>query len=115
MHTAHPIPRDWTDWLDEATIVCRCEEVTYQQICAVRDDLGAHDLRTVKMLARPGMGWCQGAVCGAATARIAAEHERRDLTAEDLRSGAKRPICVPVDLRTLAGQPTPAGPGTGPT
>ena len=57
--------------LDDDTTVCRCEEVTAGDIRHAREDLGAHDQRTVKLLARPGMGWCQGRVCGYATACLA--------------------------------------------
>ena len=72
MHRAHPVPSSWSEWLDDDTTVCRCEEVTAGDIRHARDDLGADDQRTVKLLARPGMGWCQGRVCGYATACLAA-------------------------------------------
>lgn len=100
MHRAHPVPTQWTDWLTESTIVCRCEEVTYGDICRARDDLGAEDARTVKLLSRPGMGWCQGRVCGFTTARIAAGSGTP--TAEQLRPIAKRPLCAPIALAELA-------------
>ena len=67
MHLAHPVPSGWLEWLDDDTTVCRCEEVTAGNIRHAREDLGADDQRTVKLLARPGMGWCQGRVCGYAT------------------------------------------------
>lgn len=28
MHRAHPVPPRWSEWLDDDTTVCRCEEVT---------------------------------------------------------------------------------------
>ena len=34
--------------------------------------MGAADARSVKLLARPGMGWCQGRMCGYAVACLAA-------------------------------------------
>jgi hypothetical protein len=44
------------------TIVCRCEDVTFEQI-------GRHgDWRTGKLHTRCGMGPCQGRVCGPALA-----------------------------------------------
>jgi len=52
-------------------------EVTYGEICRARDRLDAKDARTVKLLARPGMGWCLGRICGFATAKIAAMPRRR--------------------------------------
>lgn len=102
LHHAHPVPVNWTQWLTPPTIVCRCEEVDLAAVTAARDDLGATDARTVKLLARAGMGWCQGRVCGFATAWLAAQAEGRTLTAEDLRTGAKRPLCAPVTLGRLA-------------
>jgi NADPH-dependent 2,4-dienoyl-CoA reductase/sulfur reductase-like enzyme len=102
MHLAHPVPTHWPEWLTEDTTVCRCEEVSYGQICHARDALGAQDARTVKLLARPGMGWCQGRVCGFATAALAAADSGRDLTADDLRPMAKKPLAAPVSLGELA-------------
>ena len=100
MHRAHPVPSGWSKWLDDDTTVCRCEEVTAGDIRQARDDLGADDQRTVKLLARPGMGWCQGRVCGYATACLAADG--RALDAADLRPLASRPLCAPVSLGDLA-------------
>lgn len=102
MHAAHPVPRRWHDWLTPATVVCRCEEVTSGAVCAARDELGAGDVRTVKLMARPGMGWCQGHVCGFATAKLAAAATGLPLTVEDLRPLAKQSLCAPVTLAGLA-------------
>ena len=101
MHLAHPVPPAWSAWLDDETTVCRCEEVTVGDIRQARDELGADDQRTVKLLARPGMGWCQGRVCGYATACLAAA-SRRVLDAADLRPLAARPLAAPVSLGDLA-------------
>lgn len=111
LHQAHPIPAHWTQWLTPATLVCRCEEVDLAAVTAARDDLGATDARTVKLLARPGMGWCQGRVCGFATAWLATQAEGRALTAEDQRGGAKRPLCTPVTLARLADTDATPRPG----
>lgn len=105
MHTAHPVPRHWQEWLRPETTVCRCEEVSYQQVCAARDELGAGDARTVKLMARPGMGWCQGRVCGFASAKLAAAQEGRELTGDDLRPTAKLSFTAPIPLEQLAEPP----------
>ena len=94
MHRAHPVPREWAGWLTESTVVCRCEEVSYGEVCYARDELGAGDARTVKALSRPGMGWCQGRVCGFATAQL--------VGGQGLPSIAKRPLCAPIALGDLA-------------
>jgi NADP-dependent aldehyde dehydrogenase len=101
MHRAHPIPQQWDEWLTSSTVVCRCEEVSYGEIRHACDDLGAEDARTVKLMSRPGMGWCQGRVCGFATAKIAASGGQTP-TADALRPVARRPLCAPIALGELA-------------
>lgn len=102
MHRTYPVPGAWPEWLSETTLVCRCEEVSYRDLRRAHDHLGAEDARTLKMLARPGMGWCQGRVCGHATAGIAAWLTGRETTADDLRPLATRSLAVPVPLGELA-------------
>jgi NADP-dependent aldehyde dehydrogenase len=101
MHRAHPVPSHWEAWLTRSTVVCRCEEVTYGEIRHACDELGAEDARTVKLMSRPGMGWCQGRVCGFATAKIAASAGHAP-SADALQPIAKRPLCSPIALRELA-------------
>ena len=100
MHRTYPVPPGWRTWLDDDTLVCRCEEVPVREVRRVVEDLGATDPRAVKLLARPGMGLCQGRVCGYATACLTAAD--RPVTAEDLRGLAARPIAQPVTLGSLA-------------
>ncbi|SNR65679.1 NAD(P)/FAD-dependent oxidoreductase [Blastococcus mobilis] len=69
MHAAHPVPTGWIDRLTEDTVVCRCEEVTVGRLRSALP-LGADDARSAKLLARPGMGWCQGRVCGYAVSCV---------------------------------------------
>jgi NADPH-dependent 2,4-dienoyl-CoA reductase/sulfur reductase-like enzyme len=101
MHRANPVPSNWDEWLTPTTVVCRCEEVSYGEIRQACDELGAEDARTVKLMSRPGMGWCQGQVCGFATAKIAASAGHAP-TADALQSFAKRPLCSPIALQELA-------------
>ncbi|WP_406115987.1 NAD(P)/FAD-dependent oxidoreductase [Streptomyces sp. NBC_01014] len=102
MHRTYPVPAAWPRWLSDSTVVCRCEEATYGDLRHAHDDLGATDARTLKMLARPGMGWCQGRICGYATAGIAACLGGRTVTADDLRPLSGRTPAVPVRLGELA-------------
>lgn len=60
--------------LDDATIVCRCEEVTAGALRAARAD-GACSLGALKKATRAGMGRCQGRMCGATVARLAGSVE----------------------------------------
>ncbi|SEF95441.1 Thioredoxin reductase [Actinacidiphila yanglinensis] len=102
MHRAYPVPAGWPRWLPDSAVVCRCEEVTYGDLRHAHADLGATDPRTLKMLARPGMGWCQGRICGFATAGIASCLSGRPSTAEDLRALSGRTPAAPVRLGELA-------------
>ncbi|MFD2474269.1 FAD/NAD(P)-dependent oxidoreductase [Amycolatopsis silviterrae] len=101
MHRAHPVPAGWQDWLEPDTTVCRCEEVTVQDIRDACQDLGAVDARTAKLLARPGMGWCQGRVCGFASAKLTQDNGK-PLCGNDLAPMSQRSIAMPVSLERLA-------------
>ncbi|WP_067141851.1 NAD(P)/FAD-dependent oxidoreductase [Microtetraspora malaysiensis] len=88
---SYPVRDGWTSWLRDDTLICRCEEVPYGRVKEARD-LGAADARSIKLLARPGMGWCQGRICGEAVARLAGEAP----------GPPRRPIAQPVRLGDLA-------------
>jgi thioredoxin reductase len=104
MHAVHPIPAFLLAQLPEHTVVCRCEEVSAGAIAEAVSEWGASDARSVKLLARPGMGWCQGRVCGFATAHLTARLGGRDVTEADLRAFAERPLAVPLSMRLLTGE-----------
>ncbi|MFJ3958806.1 NAD(P)/FAD-dependent oxidoreductase [Arthrobacter sp. NPDC090010] len=106
MHRAHPVPEAWQEWLTPETLVCRCEEVTVEQVSEARTGLGADDSRSLKSFTRAGMGWCQGRVCGFAASCLGAG-PGRDASADSLASSAKRPLAVPVPLGELALLDTP--------
>ncbi|MCG5215043.1 NAD(P)/FAD-dependent oxidoreductase [Streptosporangium sp. KLBMP 9127] len=91
---AYPVRDGWRGWLSPGTLVCRCEEVPYARVLEARD-LGALDSRAIKLLARPGMGWCQGRVCGYAVACLMGEAPQPP----------RRPIAQPIRLGDLADQP----------
>ncbi len=103
MHHAHPVPAAWQDWLSPDTTVCRCEEVTAGEITEARDQLGARDIRSLKSFTRAGMGWCQGRVCGFASACLSAGPGQMP-DAGSLASSAKRPLAAPVGIGELAAQ-----------
>lgn len=96
MAAAHAPGPGWQQWPTDDTDVCRCEEVTAGRIREAVDDLGARDARTVKLLTRAGMGWCQGRMCGPAVACLAARDGAPEPPAE------RRPFAVPVPLSALA-------------
>lgn len=88
---AYPIRPGWQRWLRDDTLVCRCEEVPLSRVREARE-LGATDVRAVKLLSRAGMGWCQGRVCGHAVACLTGAP-----VAEP-----RRPLAQPVTLGALA-------------
>ncbi|MFH8727169.1 NAD(P)/FAD-dependent oxidoreductase [Streptomyces termitum] len=96
MGAAHRPGPGWTDWLREETAVCRCEEVSAGCVREAVAELGATDARTVKLLTRAGMGWCQGRMCGPAVAALAGDGPAPD----------RRPLACPVPLRQLAELPS---------
>ncbi|MFE6500235.1 NAD(P)/FAD-dependent oxidoreductase [Kitasatospora sp. NPDC057738] len=98
MAAAHRPGSGWTGWLRPDTDVCRCEEVPVEAIREAVEDLGAGDPRTVKLLTRAGMGWCQGRMCGPAVACLAGSGEP---------GPDRRPLGCPVPLSQLAAGPTP--------
>ncbi|MFF8933682.1 FAD-dependent oxidoreductase [Streptomyces paradoxus] len=99
LDSAYALPAHWPERITDDTVICRCEEVTAG---AVREalDLGAGDERTVKLLTRAGMGWCQGRMCGTAIAGLAGRSP----------TPAKRPFARPVPLGVLARQHPKKGP-----
>ncbi|WNZ07225.1 NAD(P)/FAD-dependent oxidoreductase [Streptomyces sp. 11x1] len=85
-------PAHWTEQVTDDTVVCRCEEVDAGAVRQAVAELGAGDVRTVKLLTRAGMGWCQGRMCGPAVAGIAGCEP----------GVARRPFAQPVPLGVLA-------------
>ncbi|MGW2652941.1 FAD-dependent oxidoreductase [Streptomyces sp. NPDC001478] len=95
MGAVHRPGPGWPGWLEDGTEICRCEEVTAGAVRTAVDSLGAGDSRTVKLLTRAGMGWCQGRTCGFAV---------RELAGRPAETGApdRRPLACPVPLGELA-------------
>ncbi|MFF5444183.1 NAD(P)/FAD-dependent oxidoreductase [Streptomyces sp. NPDC012888] len=99
MGAAHRPGPGWTGWVTDGTDVCRCEEVPAGRIREAVTALGAQDPRTVKLLTRAGMGWCQGRMCGQAVAALAGADPQPE----------RRPLSCPVPLGRLAELPPAEG------
>ena len=96
---AYPIPTGWLERLEPGTVVCRCEDVTWQQVTDVIAD-GIADVRAIKGQVRCGMGWCQGRVCGPALQLATAARAGRPVDAVgDL---ATRPFATAPTIGELA-------------
>jgi NADPH-dependent 2,4-dienoyl-CoA reductase/sulfur reductase-like enzyme len=102
LHRTFAVPPGWQARLDDDTVVCRCEEVTAGGIRSAVQELGATDPRTVKLLSRAGMGWCQGRICGFAVDRLCPPAADDTAAAQRLVAGSARPLAVPVTLGALA-------------
>jgi D-hydroxyproline dehydrogenase subunit alpha len=89
---APPPASEWAARVDDETVLCRCEEVTAASVREAVSELGATDLRTVKLLTRAGMGWCQGRICGPGVAGVSGCPE----------VPARTPFARPVPLGVLA-------------
>lgn len=92
LDTVYAPPAHWTEQVTDDTVVCRCEEVTAGTVRNAVDELGAGDVRTVKLLTRAGMGWCQGRMCEPAVAGLAGCEQ----------TPARRLLARPVLLGVLA-------------
>ena len=98
LHATFPVRDGWRDDVDDSTLVCRCEEVSAGAVRGAVSGLGATDTRSVKLLTRAGMGWCQGRICAPAVDALCGFDSAASLT-----GGSYRPVAVPVPLGAIAG------------
>lgn len=69
LETAHGIHPGWTAWLEDDTIICRCEAVAKRAIV----ERAEVPLRAMRLATRAGLGPCQARTCGRAVEAIVAE------------------------------------------
>ena len=86
---------------DKDIIICRCQEVSRQEILDAIAD-GALTVDGVKRRTRAGMGLCQGKTCERLGARIIAEQTGRPM-AEILPPKSRIPV-RPVKIGIIGGQ-----------
>jgi NAD(P)H-nitrite reductase large subunit len=84
---------------DEATIVCRCEEVRLREVLDALGE-GATHVNEVKAWTRTGMGRCQGRMCGPTLAHVIARTAGR--APETVGVFTPRPPAKPVSVAALA-------------
>jgi len=81
------------------TIICRCEDITREQILACIAD-GYETLDEIKRVTRAGMGSCQGRTC---RNMIATELSRaQGVPMEEILMTTFRPPVKPISLGALA-------------
>jgi len=89
---------DGNKMADDEKYICRCEEVTEQEIReAVR--AGAHSVIEVKRWTRAGMGICQGRSCRRLVERILAEELH--LKPEEIEISSFRQPVRPVSIKSM--------------
>jgi bacterioferritin-associated ferredoxin len=85
--------------LEKSTIICRCEEITYEEI----EEVISHGARTfddIKRLTRCGMGPCQTKICMHLVNKVI--HELTGLPFQDIPLPRLRMPLSPIKLETLA-------------
>jgi len=88
---------------DRDVIICRCEEVTLQEIEKAIAE-GAITIAEVKRRTRAGMGLCQGRTCSRIIAKLISKYTGRPL--KDILPSTFRPPVRVVKLKTLGGEET---------
>ncbi len=77
---------DLEDKTKAEVIICRCEEVTEDEVQKAIDD-GARSLKGIKRRTFAGMGLCQGRTCG----RLIAQKLAKKLNQEEILPDTQRP------------------------
>ncbi|MFP5111674.1 (2Fe-2S)-binding protein [Bacillaceae bacterium C204] len=85
--------------LDKTTIICRCEEISYEEIEEVISN-GAKRFDDIKRMTRCGMGPCQSKICNSLVATII--HEKTGLPFHAISLPRMRMPISPIKLETLA-------------
>lgn len=112
LERAHGIRDGWSDWLNDDTTICRCEEVDYGSLRGTAAATCGTGLRSLKLSTRAGLGICQGRMCG----RTVEELLHRAASADggpgivDGVTTDRRPIASPLRLGELAASPLESGP-----
>ncbi|GAA2032292.1 FAD/NAD(P)-binding oxidoreductase [Terrabacter terrae] len=92
MEAAHGIRPGWVRWLEDDTLVCRCEEVSVGRLREAASLTCSSDPVSVKLTSRAGLGICQGRMCSPAVSALLGAPAALEA----------RPIVTPVRLGDLA-------------
>jgi len=77
-------------------IVCRCEDITEDEIVETIKKYGCTTLDELKQILRLGMGPCQGRICLPLAARILARETGKSI--QEIYPHTSRPPVVPVEI-----------------
>ena len=101
LQRSYPVGGGWQEWLRDETVICRCEEVSCQEIIESVQELGAEDARTSKLFTRAGMGLCQGRVCSRNVSDLVAGTTKCSVSRNERLAASNRPIAAPISLGVL--------------
>lgn len=101
IEAAHGIRPGWTGWLEDSTVICRCEEVTLGAIRTTARRTESESLRSLKLSTRAGLGICQGRMCGRTVEQLLCSFAP-DGALHDDGNFDRRPIASPLRLGELA-------------
>jgi NADPH-dependent 2,4-dienoyl-CoA reductase/sulfur reductase-like enzyme len=101
LQRSYPVGGGWQEWLRDETVICRCEEVSYQEIIESVQELGAEDARTSKLFTRAGMGLCQGRVCSRNVSDVVSGTTKCAVSRSERLAASNRPIAAPISLGVL--------------
>ena len=83
---------------DGELIICRCEEITKQQVVdAILE--GITSVSGIRKRTRAGMGFCQGKSCGRQIKQLIMEHT--DIPEEQLEPARIRPPVRPIPIQVV--------------
>ncbi|SDS90145.1 FAD-dependent oxidoreductase [Actinoplanes derwentensis] len=102
LEAAHGIRPGWQAWVDDTTVVCRCEDVTAGELRDTARMTGSRGLRSLKLTTRAGLGICQGRTCGRSAEEILEQAVPGPDGLLDAGRTANRPLAVPLRLGELA-------------
>lgn len=101
LQRSYPVGSGWQQWLTPETLICRCEEVTCQEILDSVSQLAADDVRTAKLFTRAGMGLCQGRICARAVSELICGTTEASVNSGERIAASNRPISAPITLGLL--------------
>lgn len=108
LEAAFPFPAHWAGAIDDATTLCRCEEITAGSVREAAGCLDISEVNRLKAVSRVGMGRCQGRMCAAASAEVLAATVGQRVDAVG-RLRAQAPVKpIPLALQRAADLPEAA-------
>jgi len=109
IEAAHGIRSGWPEWLTDATVICRCEEVDFGSMRAAAAATESESFRSLKLATRAGLGVCQGRMCGRTAEQLLCSLNGAGSHGANGNSGGAlsdhRPIASPLRIGELA-EPT---------